>query len=38
MKLIVILLDPSVLSYLKDIEDIKKWGIEVEIKTQLLVY
>jgi hypothetical protein len=27
------LLDPSyVLSYLKDIEDIKKWGIEVEIK------
>jgi hypothetical protein len=25
------LLDPSyVLSYLKDIEDIKKWGIEVE--------
>ena len=31
------LLDPShVLSYLKDIEDIKKWGIEVENKTQLL--
>jgi hypothetical protein len=31
------LLDPShVLSYLKDIEDIKKWGIEVEDKTQLL--
>jgi hypothetical protein len=30
------LLDPSyVLSY-KDIEDIKKWGIEVENKTQLL--
>ncbi|MNF22846.1 PD-(D/E)XK nuclease superfamily protein [compost metagenome] len=29
--------DPShVLSYLKDIEDIKKWGIEVENKTQLL--
>jgi hypothetical protein len=27
------LLDPSyVLSYLKDIEDIKKWGIEVRIK------
>jgi hypothetical protein len=27
------LLDPSyVLSYLKDIEDIKKWGIEVENK------
>lgn len=25
-----------VLSYLKDIEDIKKWGIEVENKTQLL--
>ena len=31
------LLDPDhVLSYLKDIEDIKKWGIEVENKTQLL--
>lgn len=31
------LLDPSyVLSYLKDIEDIKKWGIEVENKTVLL--
>jgi hypothetical protein len=31
------LLDSSyVLSYLKDIEDIKKWGIEVENKTQLL--
>ncbi|TDD99839.1 PD-(D/E)XK nuclease family protein [Flavobacterium cellulosilyticum] len=31
------LLNPShVLSYLKDIEDIKKWGIEVENKTQLL--
>jgi RecB family exonuclease len=31
------LLDPlHVLSYLKDIEDIKKWGIEVEQKTQLL--
>lgn len=31
------LLDPShVLSYLKDIEDIKKWGIEVENKTQLI--
>ena len=31
------LLEPShVLSYLKDIEDIKKWGIEVEEKTQLL--
>ena len=31
------LLDPShVLSYLKDIEDIKKWGIEVENKTKLL--
>ena len=31
------LLDPShVLSYLKDIEDIKKWGIEVENKTELL--
>ena len=31
------LLDSShVLSYLKDIEDIKKWGIEVEEKTQLL--
>lgn len=31
------LLDPShVLSYLKDIEDIKKWGIEIENKTQLL--
>lgn len=29
--------DPKhVLSYLKDIEDIKKWGIEVENKTQLL--
>ena len=31
------LLDPNhVLSYLKDIEDIKKWGIEVENKTKLL--
>jgi len=31
------LLVPShVLSYLKDIEDIKKWGIEVENKTKLL--
>lgn len=31
------LLDPShVLSYLKDIEDIKKWGVEVENKTDLL--
>ena len=31
------LLDPThVLSYLKDIEDIKKWGIEVENKTSLL--
>jgi hypothetical protein len=31
------LLDPThVLSYLNDIEDIKKWGIEVENKTQLL--
>ncbi len=31
------LLDPIyVLSYLKDIEDIKKWGIELENKTQLL--
>ncbi|WPO79817.1 PD-(D/E)XK nuclease family protein [Flavobacterium sp. KACC 22761] len=31
------LLDPLyVLSYLKDIEDIKKWGIEVENKTKLL--
>jgi hypothetical protein len=31
------LLEPShVLSYLKDIEDIKKWGIEVEDKTRLL--
>ncbi|WPR71856.1 PD-(D/E)XK nuclease family protein [Flavobacterium sp. NG2] len=31
------LLDPThVLSYLKDIEDIKKWGIEVEDKTPLL--
>lgn len=31
------LLDPAyVLSYLKDIEDIKKWGIEVEDKTPLL--
>jgi hypothetical protein len=31
------LLDPlHVLSYLKDIEDIKRWGIEVENKTQLL--
>jgi hypothetical protein len=31
------LLDPShVLSYLKDIEDIKKWGIEVEDRTKLL--
>jgi PD-(D/E)XK nuclease superfamily len=31
------LLDPiHILSYLKDIEDIKKWGIEVENKTKLL--
>lgn len=31
------LLDPShVLSYLKDIEDIKKWGLEVDQKTKLL--
>lgn len=31
------LLDPKhVLSYLKDIEDIKRWGIEVENKTKLL--
>ncbi|MBC7642466.1 MAG: PD-(D/E)XK nuclease family protein [Flavobacterium sp.] len=31
------LLNPNhVLSYLKDIEDIKKWGIEVENKTKLL--
>jgi hypothetical protein len=31
------LLEPThVLSYLKDIEDIKKWGIEVENKTPLL--
>ena len=31
------LLEPShVLSYLKDIEDIKKWGINIENKTQLL--
>jgi hypothetical protein len=31
------LLDPShVLTYLKDIDDIKKWGIEVVDKTQLL--
>ncbi|MEL1256025.1 PD-(D/E)XK nuclease family protein [Flavobacterium sp. DGU38] len=31
------LLDPShVLSYLKDIEDIKRWGIEVEDKTKLI--
>ena len=31
------LLDPlHVLSYLKDIEDIKKWGIEVDSKTPLL--
>ena len=31
------LLEPThVLSYLKDIEDIKKWGIEVENKTTLL--
>jgi hypothetical protein len=31
------LLDPMhVLTYLKDIEDIKKWGVEVENKTQLL--
>jgi hypothetical protein len=31
------LLDSShVLSYLKDIEDIKKWGIEIENKTKLL--
>jgi hypothetical protein len=31
-----LLLPSHVLSYLKDIEDIKKWGIEVENKTQLL--
>ncbi len=31
------LLDPShVLTYLKDIEDIKRWGIDVENKTKLL--
>ncbi|GEL10161.1 PD-(D/E)XK nuclease superfamily protein [Flavobacterium glycines] len=31
------LLDPThVLSYLKDIEDIKRWGVEVENKTALL--
>ncbi len=31
------LLDPNhVLTYLKDIEDIKRWGIEVEKKTKLL--
>lgn len=31
------LLDPThVLSYLKDIEDIKRWGVEVENKTTLL--
>lgn len=31
------LLDPKyVLSYLKDIEDIKKWGVEVENRTPLL--
>ena len=31
------LLDPThVLSYLKDIEDIKRWGIEVENKTPLI--
>lgn len=31
------LLEPNhVLSYLKDIEDIKKWGVEVEDKTPLL--
>ncbi|PWB22144.1 PD-(D/E)XK nuclease family protein [Flavobacterium sp. HTF] len=31
------LLEPShVLSYLKDIEDIKKWGLEIENKTKLL--
>jgi PD-(D/E)XK nuclease superfamily len=31
------LLEPNhVLSYLKDIDDIKKWGIEVENKTKLL--
>lgn len=31
------LLEPlHILSYLKDIEDIKRWGIEVENKTQLL--
>jgi hypothetical protein len=31
------LLDPMhVLSYLKDIEDIRKWGVEVENKTQLI--
>ncbi|CAM3943483.1 PD-(D/E)XK nuclease family protein [Flavobacterium branchiophilum] len=31
------LLDPNyVLTYLKDIEDIKKWGLEVENKTSLL--
>ena len=31
-----LLVPNHVLSYLKDIEDIKKWGIEVENKTQLL--
>ncbi|MBB4801145.1 hypothetical protein HNP37_001184 [Flavobacterium nitrogenifigens] len=31
------LLDPShVLSYLKDIEDIKRWGLEIDQKTKLL--
>ncbi|UWY28993.1 PD-(D/E)XK nuclease family protein [Flavobacterium sp. TR2] len=31
------LLDPShILSYLKDIEDIKRWGLEVDQKTKLL--
>lgn len=31
------LLDPNhVLSYIKDIEDIKKWGVEVENKTDML--
>jgi hypothetical protein len=31
------LLDPNhVLTYLKDIEDIKRWGVEVENKTKLL--
>ena len=31
-----LLIPNHVLSYLKDIEDIKKWGIEVENKTKLL--